>query len=70
MEAKYKIGTQYMTRGRYKKLCTVSDILKTYNHKGELVSIRYVSLHSFMGQVIADYDVVDATITNGLLLAA
>ena len=66
MEARFTIGTQYMSAGKYKRLCTVCDILKTYNNAGELVCIRYVATHDFMGQTVMDCQVVDATIARGL----
>jgi hypothetical protein len=46
-------------------LCAVTDILKTYNSKGELVKIRYVAEHQFMGQTVTDRDVVETTIAMG-----
>ena len=67
IETKFLIGTKYKTRGKSPKECTVIDILKTYNHKNELVSIRYVSSHDFMGQKVIDRDVVETTITMGLI---
>lgn len=47
-------------------LCTVVDIYKTYNGANELVKIRYVATHEFMGQTITDYDVIETTIARGL----
>lgn len=67
MEAKFKIGTIYKTRGKAPRTCTVIDILKTYNNVGELVSIRYVSTHEFLGKTIKDSDVVEITIVMGLI---
>jgi len=68
MEARFPIGTQYLhKRGKVERICTVVDILKTYNHTGELVSIRYVSEHEFLGQKVLDRDVVDATIARNLI---
>lgn len=64
-EARFKIGTKFKTRGKYPRECTVVDILKTYNSKGELVEIRYVTTHEFMGQTVIDKNVVDATIAMG-----
>lgn len=64
-EAKYPIGTTFATRGKHPKLCTVTDILKTYNSRGELVKIRYVATHLFAGQVVTDSDVVETTIAMG-----
>jgi len=62
----YAIGTQYTPRGKNKTLCTVTDILKTYNMRGELVHTRYVATHYFLGQLGIDYDVVAPTIARGL----
>ena len=61
----WPIGTKYKTRGKAPKLCTVVDILKTYNSKGELVKIRYVSEHEFCGQIVTNHDVVATTIAMG-----
>lgn len=66
-EPKFPIGTQYETRGKVKRLCTVIDILRTYNIAGELVSIRYVASHDFMGQTVLNRDVVETTIAMGLV---
>ena len=63
----YKIGTKYKTSGKNSKECTVIDILKTYNSKNELVSIRYVSEHDFLGQRVTNKDVVAVTIARGLI---
>ncbi len=63
----YPIGTQYKTRGKHPRLCTVIDILKTYNYSGDLVSIRYVSTHDLLGQSVLDRDVVATTIAMGLV---
>lgn len=67
MKQRFSIGTKYQSRGKVKRICTVVDVLKTYNSKDELVSIRYVSSHDFMGQQVLDRDVVDATIAMGLI---
>lgn len=64
---KYKIGQTYISRGKAKHSCTVVDILKTYNSKDELVKIRYVATHKLLGQIVTDNDVVETTITMGLL---
>jgi hypothetical protein len=65
--ARFPIGTQYLTRGKRKDLCTVVDILKTYNNAGELVSIHCVTEHEFCGQMVKDYNVVDPTIAMNLI---
>lgn len=62
---RFSIGQQFKTRGKQPRTCTVTDILKTYNSKGELVRVRYVATHEFAGQVITDSDVVETTIAMG-----
>lgn len=66
-EPKFKIGQKYKTMGKHPRICTIVDIHKTYNVKNEMVKLRYVSQHEFCGQIITDYDVVEATITRGLI---
>lgn len=66
-EPKFRIGQMYKTRGKVPRECLIIDVLKTFNSRGELVKIRYVSSHAFMGQVVTDSDVVEATIARGLL---
>jgi hypothetical protein len=63
----FPIGTQFKTRGKHPRLCTVIDVLKTFNSKDELVSVRYVATHEFAGQTIADRDVCATTIKLGLV---
>lgn len=67
MKVRFPIGTQYKTRGKAPRLCTVVDILKTYNSGGELVRIRYETMHEFCGQAVISHDVVDTTIAIGLI---
>ena len=66
MDARFPIGTTYTTSGRAPRLCVVTDILKTYNNAGELIKIRYVSQHDFMGQKVTDRDVCETEIARGL----
>jgi hypothetical protein len=63
---RFAIGQQFYTRGKVRQLCTIVDILSTYNANGELVRIRYVATHEFMGQLVHDYDVPDSTVAMGL----
>lgn len=63
----FPIGTKFKTRGTSPKVCTVTDILKTYNTKNELVSVRYVATHDFMGQTLTHSDVLKTTISIGWL---
>lgn len=67
MTNRYRIGTTYKTRGKVPRLCTVTDILKTYNSAGELVQTRYVATHAFAGQAVVERDVVETTIAMGLV---
>ncbi len=59
-----KIGTKYTNRKGQE--CEVIDILKTFNAKNELVSVRYVTTHQFMGQAVKDVDVCGTTILRAL----
>lgn len=45
-----KIGTQFMTSGKFPKIAVVVDILKTYNCKGEHVKTTYIAEHDLMGK--------------------
>jgi hypothetical protein len=63
---RFAIGQQFYTRGKVRRLCTIVDIHSTYNASGELVRIRYVATHEFMGQLVHDYDVPDSTVAMGL----
>ena len=63
----YPIGTIYKSRGKHSKAWIVVDILKTYDVLNNLVKIRYVSTHDFLGQKVFDYDVVATTIAMGKL---
>lgn len=67
MTARYPLGTMFRTRHKHPRLCTVTDILKTYNNAGELVKIRYVATYGFMNQIVTDSDVVETTITMGIV---
>jgi hypothetical protein len=61
------IGTKFKTRGKHPKICTVTDILRTYNYAGDLVQTRYVATHEFCGQLVTDRDVCLTTIKIGLI---
>lgn len=66
----FAIGTQFNTRGKCPRLCTVTDILSTYNAKGELVEVRYIAEHTVMGQTVVDRNVCRTTILMGLVRGA
>lgn len=67
---RYAIGTQFTSRGKSPRLCTVVDIYTTINHAGEVVKVLYVATHEFMGQTITDREVPEVTISMGLVKAA
>ena len=58
------IGTQYHDRNG--RLCTVTDILRTFDSKGVLVNVRYCAVHEFLGQLVESRDVLDVTIQRCL----
>ena len=63
------IGTKFIRRGSKRKdIETVTDILTTYNSKGEIVHIRYVATHEFMGQVVTDSDIVKTIILRSEII--
>jgi len=66
-ESRFSIGARFTTKHKVPMHCVVTDILKTYNSRNELVSIRYVATHQFLGQTVTDYDVVETTIARGLV---
>ena len=63
----YTIGTQYLSHGKHPLLCTVTDILTTYNSKGEQVRLRYETSHEFCGQTVTETDVNAVTIARGIM---
>lgn len=64
----YPIGTQFKTRHKNPRLCTVIDIHTTYDSNGVVVKTRYVSSHDCLGQQVVDYDVVQTTIDMGKII--
>jgi hypothetical protein len=64
-DVKFAVGQQFKTRGASPRLCTVTDILRTYNVAGELVKVRYVATHTTLGQPVTDHDVCETTIAMG-----
>jgi len=67
MKHRFLIGTQYWSRGKHPRLCTVVAQLTTKDEDGRVVSIRYTTQHEFLGQKVDNHDVVDPTIAMGLL---
>jgi len=61
----FSIGQQFTARGKRKDVCTIIDIYTTTNESGEVVCIRYIAQHEFMGQLIkAEY--CAATVARGI----
>lgn len=68
MQNEYPLGTRYVRQcGKRKDVCTIVDVLKTYNAAGDLVRVRYVATHDFLGQKVLDADVCAVTVARGLL---
>jgi hypothetical protein len=63
----FEIGTQFKTRGKHPRLCTIIDIHRTYNSKDELVRVGYVATHDFNGQTVMERDICATTIKMGLV---
>ena len=66
-ELRFPIGTKFASRGKHPRVCTVVDYLTTTNSLGEVVRVRYVATHEFMGQTISDNDVCETTIAIGFI---
>ena len=64
--ADYPTGTQFLSWGRNKKLCTVVDKLTTTNRAGDVVQVRYVATHEFCGQTVTNHDVPASSIARGI----
>ncbi len=61
-------GTQFKLQGKkHATVHTVVDVLTTRNLAGEVVSVRYMATHQFMGQTISDSNVLETTIARGLV---
>jgi hypothetical protein len=60
------IGTKFTPIGKHATECTVTDMLTTRNLAGEIVAIRYVATHIFMGQTVTNRDIAAATIARGI----
>lgn len=64
---RFPIGTQYTSRGKVKRVCTVVDQLTVTNAAGEVVKTYYKSSHEFMGQTIYEHEVCTTTIARNLI---
>lgn len=68
MEAhKYSVGTTFIRYGRKNAVPeTIVDVYTTINLAGDVVKVRYVTVHKVMGQDVYDYDVLATTIARSL----
>ena len=48
----YGIGTKFIAQGKRKDIETITEILKTYNSKNELVKTEYIVEHDFLNQKV------------------
>lgn len=63
---RYPVGTTFTPRGRaHSTTHTVVDLLTTVNSLGEVVRVRYVAEHLFLGQRVVDSNVTETTIAMG-----
>ena len=62
----YNIGFTYIHKRPKQKPIekTIVDIYKTYNNVNELVKVRYVVSHNFLGQTVTEHDVIHTTIAR------
>ena len=64
---RYDISTQYISQGKHKDLCTVVGFSTAYNSNNEVVNIKYISTHKYLGQTVYNYDVLESTITRKII---
>ena len=68
---KYGAGTKFIRKSgkrKNKQVETITDVYRTYNNANELIKIRYVATHEFIGNTITDYDVLETTISRSELV--
>lgn len=66
MTATFEIGTEFLSSGKHPHHCTVDEVFKTYNSKGELCRVTYLVSHQFVGQRVSEHDVCAVTIARGV----
>lgn len=59
---RFAVGQRFNSSGKHARLCTVTDIHRTYNMAGDLVKLRYVATHLIAGQPVVDHDVSETSI--------
>ena len=66
--AQFEIGMKFSRKvGKRTQEETIVDIYTTTNGKGEVVRICYACAHEYMGQMVVDHDVCQATIARAVL---
>ncbi len=65
--ARFAIGQRYATRGKNPRICTVTDIWRTFDAAGNAVKICYVTTHELAGQILTERDVCETTIAMGAI---
>jgi hypothetical protein len=65
---RFPIGLQFtLSRGKKdSKIHTVTDILKTYSSKGDLVEVEYVTEFNYIGGQKVTFKCFDVTIAKAL----
>lgn len=62
----YPIGTEYLSSGKHPRHCTVKEVFKTYNSRGELCRVTYLVGHQLGTQTVYEHDVCGVTIAKGI----
>ncbi len=63
---KHAIGTQYLPKAKHPRVCTITDFFTVTNKAGEVVKTYYESEHEFMGQIVKNREVCNATVDMGV----
>jgi hypothetical protein len=66
---RFPIGTEFMSRGKHPRKCTVIDYRTTTDSRGEVVRISYVASHEFLGIPVVE-EVTEMRVAMGLLQTA
>lgn len=68
---RFPVGTRFIRLTPHKKskvVETICDFHVTRNLAGDLVKVRYVCTHAYMGQTLIDWDVTETTIARAELV--
>jgi len=64
---RFPVGTEYRTRGKHPRQCTVTGFRVTFDLSGAIVRKSYTSTHPFLGQQVTAHDIPETTIAIGLV---